>query len=160
MAGSGRRYAPEFKAWMVELVRAGRSPGPSGKGVRAVRDGDPALGGAGRVGRHHLRFPLRRAPTLCSPGHGWALPRPRRWLCWVPDRSGKRRSRGESRLHGRVPPRSSIWKSRLTGRRSPAPPARLLGRSRVSHRFRDLERGLTSSCTMHLDRVTLHCDMY
>ena len=26
MAGSGRRYAPEFKARMVELVRAGRSP--------------------------------------------------------------------------------------------------------------------------------------
>ena len=25
MAGSGRRYAPEFKARMVELVRAGRS---------------------------------------------------------------------------------------------------------------------------------------
>ena len=26
MSGSGRRYAPEFKARMVELVRAGRSP--------------------------------------------------------------------------------------------------------------------------------------
>ena len=26
MAGSGRRYTPEFKARMVELVRAGRSP--------------------------------------------------------------------------------------------------------------------------------------
>ena len=26
MAGTGRRYAPEFKARMVELVRAGRSP--------------------------------------------------------------------------------------------------------------------------------------
>ena len=26
MAGSGRRYAPEFKARMAELVRAGRNP--------------------------------------------------------------------------------------------------------------------------------------
>ena len=26
MAGSGRRYAPEFKAWMLELERMVRGP--------------------------------------------------------------------------------------------------------------------------------------
>ena len=139
MAGSGRRYAPEFKAWMVELVRAGRSPD------RLAKEFEPSATAIRRWveqagGRHHLRSHSGGLPHLQSRSR-LALPRPRRWLCWVPDRSGKRRSRGESRLHGRVPPRSSIWKSRLTGRRSPAPPARLLGRSRVSHRFRDLERG-------------------
>ena len=63
MAGSGRRYAPEFKARMVELVRGGAKSGPPGKGVRAVRDGDPALGGAGGWPTSPT-FPLRRAPTL------------------------------------------------------------------------------------------------
>ena len=35
MAGKGRRYAPEFKARMVELVRAGRSAD------RLAREFDP-----------------------------------------------------------------------------------------------------------------------
>ena len=39
MAGSGRRYAPEFKARMVELVRAGRSPEVSAKAKRRRHGG-------------------------------------------------------------------------------------------------------------------------
>ncbi|MCE2398603.1 MAG: hypothetical protein J4F34_06080 [Gemmatimonadetes bacterium] len=38
MAGSGRRYAPEFKARMVELVRAGRSPD------RLAKEFEPSAG--------------------------------------------------------------------------------------------------------------------
>ena len=48
---SGRRYAPEYKARMVELVRAGRGADQLAREFEPLGDGDPALGGAGRPGR-------------------------------------------------------------------------------------------------------------
>ena len=38
MAGSGRRYAPECKARMVELVRAGRSADRLARELQAVAE--------------------------------------------------------------------------------------------------------------------------
>ena len=45
MAGSGRRYAPEFKARMVELVRAGRSPDRLAKEIATDHHGMVFFGG-------------------------------------------------------------------------------------------------------------------
>ena len=52
MAGRRRgRYPPEYKERIVELVRAGRSPGSRGARVRAFAADDPELGQAGGPGR-------------------------------------------------------------------------------------------------------------